>query len=137
VAFGPGGTLAAGYGAGGGGVVLFGADGGRLRPAPLEVKEGPVTGVAFGPGGTLAAGYGGIAVSTGVLRFEAVPASWHRKAAHVANRNFTREEWTQFFRDQPYRRTIRSLPWPNDLPEEEKAQAAAREKDQPEGDGAS
>jgi hypothetical protein len=69
--------------------------------------------------------------------FDADPASWRRKAAHVANRNFTREEWTQFFPDQPYRRTIPSLPWPHDLPEEEQAQAAAREKAHPGGDGAS
>ena len=58
VAFGPGGTLAAGYGRGdGGGVVLFDARGERLRPTPLEVPEGRVNSVAFGPGGTLAAGY--------------------------------------------------------------------------------
>ena len=67
VAFGPGGTLAAAYDSGlegllgggsGGGVVLLGADGQRLRAAPLEAKEGGVSSVAFGPGGTLAAGYG-------------------------------------------------------------------------------
>ena len=44
---------------GGGGVVLFDARGERLRPAPLEVKEGYVTSVAFGPEGQIAAGYGG------------------------------------------------------------------------------
>ena len=42
---------------GGGGVVLFDARGERLRPAPLEVKEGGVTSVAFGPEGQIAAGY--------------------------------------------------------------------------------
>ena len=41
-----------------GGVVLFDARGERLRPAPLEVKEGDVTSVAFGPEGKIAAGYG-------------------------------------------------------------------------------
>ena len=41
----------------GGGVVLFDARGERLRPAPLEVKEGEVTSVAFGPEGKIAAGY--------------------------------------------------------------------------------
>ena len=44
-------------GGGVGGVVLFDARGERLRPAPLEVKEGGVTSVAFGPEGRLAAGY--------------------------------------------------------------------------------
>src|SRR5262249_20090022 len=59
VAFGPGGTLAAGYSVvGGGGVVLFDARGERARPGALGGKEGEVTSVAFGPGGTLAAGHG-------------------------------------------------------------------------------
>src|SRR5208282_3874068 len=57
VAFGPGGTLAAGCSLrGGGGVVLLDARGERLRAA-IEVKEGTVTSVAFSPGGTIAAGY--------------------------------------------------------------------------------
>ncbi len=56
VAFGPGGTLAAGYSRGDvSGVVLLNARGERLRADPS--KEGRVTSVAFGPGGTLAAGY--------------------------------------------------------------------------------
>ena len=41
----------------GGGVVLFDARGERLRPTPLEVKEGDVRSVAFGPEGKIAAGY--------------------------------------------------------------------------------
>ena len=45
---------------GGGGVVLFDARGERLRPAPLEVKEGYVSSVAFGPEGRIAAGYGDV-----------------------------------------------------------------------------
>ena len=68
VAFGPEGQIAAGYGVfgggvfgGGGGVVLFDARGERLRPTPLEVKEGDVTSLAFGPEGRIAAGYGAAA----------------------------------------------------------------------------
>ena len=38
--------------------MLFDARGERLRPAPLEVKEGYVKSVAFGPEGMIAAGYG-------------------------------------------------------------------------------
>ena len=59
MAFGPEGKIAAGYGGPVGGVVLFDARGERLRPAPLEVKEGSVNSVAFGPEGKIAAGYGG------------------------------------------------------------------------------
>src|SRR5208283_4368855 len=46
VAFGPGGTIAAGYSRDkGGGVVLLDAKGKRLRADPIEVKEGTVTSV--------------------------------------------------------------------------------------------
>ena len=138
VAFGPEGQIAAGYGGGGGGggVVLFDARGERLRPTPLEVKEGDVMSVAFGPEGKIAAGYsvcgGG---GGGVVLFDADPASWRRKAGQVANRNFTRGEWKRYFPDETtYRRTIRSLPWPHDLPEAERIQAEAFEKEHPGGE---
>ena len=74
VAFGPEGQIAAGYSVGtvrDGGVVLFDARGERLRPAPLEVKEGGVTSVAFGPEGKIAAGYGVRGVGGGVVLFDA------------------------------------------------------------------
>ena len=138
VAFGPEGKIAAGYGGSGvGGVVLFDARGERLRPAPLEVKEGYVTSVAFGPEGKIAAGYGRHGGVGGVVLFDADPASWRRKAGQTANRNFTRLEWTRYFPETSYRRTIRSLPWPHDLPEAERKQAEAFEKEHPEGSDAS
>ena len=55
----------------------------------------------------------------------------------MANRNFTRAEWTQYFPETPYRRTIRSLPWPHDLSDAERKRAEAFEKEHPEGDNAS
>ena len=113
--------------------LLFNARGERLRPAPLEVKEGDVTSVAFGPEGRIAAGYG-VGVGGGVVLFDADPASWRRKAGQVANRNFTWDEWTRYFPETPYRRTIRSLPWPYDLPEAERKQAEAWEKSIPRGE---
>ena len=59
-------------GVGVGGVVLFDARGERLRPTPLEVKEGDVTSVAFGPEGKIAAGYGGVGGGVGgVVLFDA------------------------------------------------------------------
>ena len=137
VAFGPEGQIAAGYCVHGGvvrggGVVLFDARGERLRPTPLEVKEGDVRSVAFGPEGQIAAGYSGVGVG-GVVLFDADPASWRRKAGQTANRNFTRLEWMQYFPETSYHRTIRSLPWPHDLPEAERKQAEAWEKEHPEG----
>ena len=131
VAFGPEGKIAAGYGGPVGGVVLFDARGERLRPAPLEVKEGSVNSVAFGPEGKIAAGYGGPVVV--VVLFDADPALWRRKAGQTANRNLTRLEWTRYFPETSYRRTIRSVPWPHDLPEAERIQAEAFEKEHPEG----
>ena len=101
----------------------------------FDIPEGYVTGVAFGPGGTLAAGYensvGFCAFNGGVVLLDGDPASWRAKTGQVANRNFTRGEWRQFFPDTPYRRTIRSFPWPHDLPEAERKQAEAWEKGHP------
>ncbi|HMB02838.1 MAG TPA: hypothetical protein VKP69_03750, partial [Isosphaeraceae bacterium] len=96
----------------------------------LDIPEGDVWSVAFGPGGTIAAGYerGG---GGGVVLLDGDPASWRAKAGQVANRNFTRGEWRQFFPDTSYRRTIRSFPWPHDLPEAERKQAEAWEKEHP------
>ena len=134
VAFGPEDKIAAGYGVfgDGGGVVLFDARGQRLRPAPLLIKEGTVTSVAFGPDGTVAAGYSG-----GVVLFDANSPSWRQQAGQIANRNFTWVEWTHYVPDKtPYRRTIRSLPWPPDLTERERKQAEAFEKEHPEGSDA-
>jgi len=133
VAFGPEGQLAAGYGVGvdRGGVVLFDARGERLRPAPLEVKEGLVRSVAFGPEGQLAAGYSVVDRGGGVVFFHADPASWRRKAGKLANRDLTWDEWRTYFPETPYRRTIRALPWPHDLPEAERKAAEAWEQEHP------
>ena len=49
--------------------MVFDARGERLRPAPLAVKEGLVTGVAFGPEGRIAVGYDGDG-SGGVVVFD-------------------------------------------------------------------
>ena len=48
--------------------MLFDARGERLRPPPLEVKEGSVKSVAFGPEGKIAAGYGGSARRSALRR---------------------------------------------------------------------
>ena len=68
------------------------------------------------------------------MLLDADPASWRRKAGQVANRNFTWVEWKCYFPENTYRRTIRGLPWPLDLPEEERKQAEAFEKEHPRGE---
>lgn len=132
VALGPDGRVAAGYSIlfRGGGVVLWGSDGERQRPTPLLVEEGYVKSVAFGHCSRLAAGYSRDSElrEGSVLLFDTDPSSWRQKAGRLANRNITRAKWKQFFSEFPYRRTIRSLPWPPDITEAERSQAEAVER---------
>jgi hypothetical protein len=58
--------------------------------------------------------------------------SWIAEARRIANRNFTADEWDRYYPDEPYHRTVRSLPWPNDLPEDERKRAEALENEHPE-----
>jgi hypothetical protein len=97
-----------------------------VLPAALEVKEGRVASVASDGSGRIAAGYGGGV--GGVVLFDGDFASWRRKAERLANRNFTWEEWKRYFPESPYRRTIRSRPWPHDLPDGERIRAEAAER---------
>jgi hypothetical protein len=156
VAFCPDGDLiAAGYGRRGsnGGVAVFDTrTGSRLWPRPLRIAEGEVKGLSFGPKHLLAAGFkvgdrtadvtgpraGAYADSTrpirinvgftgGMVLLDADPGTWVSQAGHVANRNFTYAEWTQYFPALHYRRTIRSLPWPHDLPDVERSRAVSIE----------
>jgi WD40 repeat protein len=130
VAFSPDGeTLAAGYTgvragnrlSGVSGVVLWDAAAqSRFVDDPLPMEEGAVSSVAFSPDGkTLAAGYGG----GGVMLWDVDLDSWQRRAGAIANRNFTREEWRQYFPDEPYRAAFPDLPVP---PEADRDNAAAR-----------
>ncbi|MBV8384217.1 MAG: hypothetical protein JOZ63_16540, partial [Planctomycetaceae bacterium] len=117
VAFSPDGkTLAAGYsGGGGGGVVLWDvAARQRLGDEPLPVSEGGVWSVAFSPDGkTLAAGYSvGAGFVGGVVLWEVDLKSWKCRAGRIANRNFTRSEWRQYFPNESYRPTFCNLPVP-------------------------
>ncbi|WP_165244546.1 toll/interleukin-1 receptor domain-containing protein [Paludisphaera soli] len=143
VAFGPKDALAVGYGRVGGaswGVVLFDAKGRRQRTMSLDVKKGSIRGLAFDATGILAVGYNATSpVNNGVFLLDADPTSWLSQAQAIANRNFTRAEWADCFPDfpqsAPYRRTIRSHPWPHDLTGEEKNAAVAWENHHLEKEG--
>ena len=87
----------------------------RLAEDPLAVKEGCRRSVAFSPDGkTLAAGYGGDG-GGGVVLWDVDLESWQRLAGRIANRNFTRDEWRQYFPDEPYRPTFPDLPIPPEV----------------------
>ena len=119
VAFSPDGkTIAAGYdadigGSGSGGVVLWDvATRKRLLDDPLPGEESVVGRVAFSPDGkTVATRYEG--AGGGVVLWDVDLESWQRIAGRIANRNFTWDEWGQFFPDEPkYRPTFPDLPVP-------------------------
>jgi WD40 repeat protein len=122
VSFSPDGKiLAAGYYLGRGsvsGVVLW--DVAARKPYvddPISMREGAVRSVSFSPDGkTLAAGYwGNRAAIGGVLLCDVAPESWLRRAAQIANRNFTKMEWRQYFPDEAYRKTFPDLPSPVEI----------------------
>ena len=73
--------------------------------------------MAFSPDGkTIATGYSEDDGSEGgVVLLNADLESWQRIAGLIANRNFTREEWPQYFPDEPYRATFPDLPVPPEL----------------------
>jgi len=122
VAFSPDGkNIAAGYEYDVGGVIRGGvvpwdvATRRRLTDDPLPVEEGRVHSVAFSPDGkTIAAGYYVISVGGGVVLWDIDLESWQRIAGRVANRNFTWDEWRQFFPEESnYRPTFPDLPVPS------------------------
>ncbi len=122
VAFSPDGkTIAAGcsggVGGGVGGVVLWDvAARKRLVDEPLSVREGNVESVAFSPDGkTIAAGYFVAAGGGGVVLFDVDFESWQHRAGQIANRNFTREEWRDYFPERPYHATFPHLPVPPEV----------------------
>jgi WD40 repeat protein len=118
VAFSPDGkTIAAGYGrpnARGGGVVLWElATRKHLIAEPLSMEEA-VQSVTFSPDGkTIAAGCTTFRrLSGGVLLWDVDLESWQRRAGQIASRNFTWQEWREYFHDEPYDATFPDLPVP-------------------------
>jgi WD40 repeat protein len=72
---------------------------------PLIINGNQVDSVAFSPdGNTLATGAGGI------ILWELNPNAWVKSNCQRAGRNFTRDEWTQYFPGEQYRKTCNQWP---------------------------
>jgi hypothetical protein len=123
-------TLAAGYSTfevdGGGGVLLWDVgQRSRLGYPPLVLEGSFVRSVASTPDGkTLAAGYSTVDAGGGVVLLDVSLEAGERVARQLANRNFTRAEWRQYFPGTLYRPTFNDLPVP---PETERSAAPVPE----------
>jgi hypothetical protein len=83
---------------------------GRQQFGPLLVRDRRFkTGVAFSPDGkTLAScSVGGV-----IHLYDTDVQAWPKRARGIANRNFSWEEWEEYFPDKAYRRTFPDLPAP-------------------------
>jgi WD40 repeat protein len=126
-------TLATGYKGGTdgvpSGVILWDVTTRERFGPPLRLAEGQPYAVEYcGDGKVLSVGH-----TRGVSLFDMDVGSWLEKAQRIANRNFTGDEWDRHYPGEPYHRTIRSLPWPNDLSEDDRKRAEALEKEQLDG----
>ena len=72
--------------------------------------------MAFSPDGkTIAAGCRGRGDGGEVVLWDVDLESWQRRAGLIANRNFTRKEWRDYFPETPYRATFPNLPVPPEV----------------------
>ena len=110
-------SIAAGYigGVGCGVVVWDTARRDRLTDEPLAVDGYYVSSVTFSPDSKTIAVGESMPVGRVVL-LDVDLDSWHAIAGRVANRNFTRDEWRQYFPDEPYQPTFPDLPVPSEVP---------------------
>ena len=105
--------IAAGFDAmnGGGGVVLWDvATQRRWTANPLPIKVGDGMSVAFrADGRSLSVGYETHGAGNRMELWDLDLDSWQRHACKIANRNFSWNEWREYFPDEPYRRTFTEL----------------------------
>jgi WD40 repeat protein len=106
VAFSPdGGTLASG--SWDDTIILWDLATGQPIGGPLEGHSSLVSSVAFSPDGeTLASG----SWDNTVILWDLAPSAWAAANCRRAGRNFTRAEWAQYFRGEPYRVTCPQWP---------------------------
>jgi WD40 repeat protein len=130
VAFSPDGkTIAAGYNAKvGGGVVLWDAPARkRLVDDPFVLME--AKSFAFSPDSkTIAAGY-----NHNVVLCDADLESWRRRVGRIVKRNFTRDEWREYFPGEDYRPTFCDLPIPPETDLSTALAPAPAARDKPQG----
>jgi WD40 repeat protein/energy-coupling factor transporter ATP-binding protein EcfA2 len=81
----------------------------RQIGAPLAGHAGQILDIAFSPDGGVMAS---VSSEGKLLLWDMRLRSWMDKACSMANRNMTREEWANYFPDQPYHKTCPNLPGP-------------------------
>jgi WD40 repeat protein len=71
---------------------------------PLHSYTGLVASgiLAFSPDGKLLASD---SPDNTITLWDMDPISWHARACQIVRRNLTRQEWAQYFGDEPYRQT--------------------------------
>ena len=95
----------------------------RLFDKPFEVEVGSVSRLAFSPDSkTVALGLKRPLKSsktganeTSIQLWNIDFSSWQHIASQVANRNFTRDEWRQYFPERPYLAIFPDLPVPPEV----------------------
>ncbi len=83
---------------------------------PISFK-GSSSSIAFSPDGKTIASGNDLGE---IVLYDVFQESWRDRVKRIANRNMTYAEWRRFLGMLPYHKTFDDLPFPSDLPEEER-----------------